>query len=213
MCYRVFQFLKTSLITEQGYVFMSEVNKDGIDIERFLWSIREVFVSLLPQISGFLLIQMVFKTLINIELVNRGNSIYTLYIVLTNMGLFLLPVLVGVNLAKAFDGNVGNALILSLLIHPDLFENLQNTKNLDLIEVITRSEPSLLYIFIPVLTIYLMLILENVLESKVSTFCKKYFLPLIILVMMAPISVFLISPFGNLVYLNLMLIFEKIHLF
>lgn len=103
-----------------------EAAKKGNPLQRFIKTLGDVFVPIIPAIvaSGFLMgIMETLNFLINNEYItlSNDNSIYILASMFANTAYVFLPVLIGFSAAKVFGGNQFlGGVIGMIMVHPNL---------------------------------------------------------------------------------------------
>jgi PTS system beta-glucosides-specific IIC component len=166
----------------------------------FTETVSGIFV---PTLVGFLgcgLITGIQAMLVSVNLIQTGDAAYTLFSVLGDTGFFFLPFLLAVSSAERFGCNKYLSIALvGALMHPTFTALLSaGTSELVLggffkITLMSYSSTVLPAIF----TVYLQSRAEKILEKIIPRTFRLIATPLLVLVVVAPLTLMLIGPIAN----------------
>ncbi len=159
-------------------------------------TIAGLFTPILPVLTAAGMIQAILILLTTFNFVSTESSTYTVFNNIANAGFYFLPVMLAYTTAKKFGGNVFIAVMLGgVLLHPSLM----NVEGLTIFGIpITPVNYS--SSVLPIILIVILMCYVERLADKISPSAIKFFLvPLITVIITAPIGLLILGPLGYLV--------------
>lgn len=170
--------------------------KMGI-MERLLNLISGIFIPILPALIASGMIKALLTILTNLHLVNTTSGVYTIVTFVADSVFYFLPVLLAATSAKVFKMSEGLAMMLgAMLLHPTFTGIVAAATPLDFfgINVILTDYKATV---IPViLIIWVASYVERFATKYLPDVIKYVFRPLIVMVVMVPLSFLLLGPIG-----------------
>ncbi|WP_366249541.1 beta-glucoside-specific PTS transporter subunit IIABC [Terribacillus aidingensis] len=175
--------------------------KKGI-VSRALDTIAGSFFPIIPAIAGAGMLKAVLALLQAFNWINVDSNTYQVLLFISDAAFYFLPVLLAASAAKKFNVNQYVAMSIgAVLIHPT-FISLMNAaqtegSSLDLLGV-TIPQVSYISSVIPIiLAIWFMSYIEPLAERIIPASLHIVFVPLLTLIIVAPVTLIILGPLGN----------------
>lgn len=173
-------------------------NKKNI-ISMLFDTITGVFAPIIPAISAAGILKALLSVLTLFNIVSIKSDAYTTLEILADSAFYFLPMLLAYSTANKFSCNKFVAVLLAgILLHPD-FSQLRNS-GIDSLRFIGLPVKLLDYSssVLPILIIvWTMSLLEKFISKTLSESLKVVLEPVLILIVMAPLSLIFIGPLCN----------------
>lgn len=166
--------------------------------DRFAAVVTGIFQPVIPAIAGAGMLKALLLLSTNIGLTTKTSQTYIIFNSIADAAYYFLPLLLAFSCAQKFKTNGFVAVTLAgVLVHPKLVELLAGSVP---VKFAGLSVPAVQYSasVIPIiLTIWLMSYVERYVEKVTPGPVKVFMKPLLILVIVAPISLIFLGPIGN----------------
>jgi len=169
-------------------------------IDLFTETVSGIFVPAMIGILGCGIITGIQVLLTSLNLIQAGDGAYTLFSVLGDAGFYFLPFLLAVSSAERFGCNKFLSLALvGVLMHPTFTSLLaEGTAALELGGFVKLSLMSYSSTVLPaILMVYFQSKLEKLLNRFIPKTIRMVFVPLLVLIIVAPIALLVIGPVAN----------------
>ncbi len=156
-------------------------------------AIAGLFTPILPVLTAAGMIQAILILLKTFNIVDPSGSTYTVFNNIANAGFYFLPVMLAYTTAKKFGGNQFIAVMLAgVLLHPSILQVDGLTLFGFAIKPVNYASSVL-----PIILIVILMCYVEKLADKISPTAIKFFLvPLITVVITAPIGLLILGPLG-----------------
>ena len=166
--------------------------------DKFISTVVSIFQPIVPAIFGAGMLKAFLILLVAVGCVDKTDQIYILFNIISDSAYYFLPMLLALSCSKKFETNSFISIALAgVLVHPKLIDLLSSNIPLNIAGL---SIPSVKYSFsvIPIiLTIWLMSYVERCCDRFISGSIAILFKPVIVLIVVSPISLFMCGPVGN----------------
>jgi PTS system beta-glucosides-specific IIC component len=175
--------------------------KKGNPLEAVFDVISGVFTPILPAIVAAGLLKGVMALFVALNFMGTDNSIYTVFNIISDGAFYFLPFLVAYSAAKKFGTNESMALSLAAILMYPTFGELINagTTSLPFIGfpiTLNTYNGSVLPIL---LGVYLLTLVDKVVSKVIPRSIKIVFVPLLSLIITAPLMLAFIAPLGSVI--------------
>lgn len=156
-------------------------------------TIAGLFTPILPVLTAAGMIQAILILLKTFNIVDPSGSTYTVFNNIANAGFYFLPMMLAYTTAKKFGGNQFIAVMLAgVLLHPSILQVDGLTLFGFAIKPVNYASSVL-----PIILIVILMCYVEKLADKISPTAIKFFLvPLITVVVTAPIGLLILGPLG-----------------
>lgn len=170
--------------------------KKKFNLNTIFDTIAGLFTPILPVLTAAGMIQAILILLTTFNLVSTESSTYNVFNNIANAGFYFLPVMLAYTTAKKFGGNVFIAVMLGgVLLHPSLM----NVEGLTIFSI-PITPVNYASSVLPIILIVILMCYVEKLADKISPSAIKFFLvPLITVIITAPIGLLILGPLGYLV--------------
>lgn len=160
-------------------------------------TLSNIFTPLIPAMLGAGLIKVIMILLDKGFGINADNSTtYAILNILQNSFFYYMPVMVGWSAAKKFNANtVLSLMLIGLLIHPNLAALFENG-NVTFIGLPVTKVTYTTSIIPAIFAVYFEAKVQNLLKKIVPNMLKSIFVPLLTLLITAPIVLIVLGPLG-----------------
>lgn len=173
-------------------------NSEGI-INKFLDTLSGIFVPVIPAIIGAGLLKAILFTLMFAELVPTDSDIFRFLNVFSDAGFYFLPILLAFSSASKFRANPYVAVVIAgILIHPELITMMNESTSLKFIGIPILSVGYASSVIPIILGIWFMSYVEKGLIKVIPKILQTVLLPLLTLIITAPVVLAVIGPLGQL---------------
>ena len=156
-------------------------------------TIAGLFTPILPVLTAAGMIQAVLILLKAFSLVDATSSTYTLINNIANAGFYFLPVMLAYTTAKKFNGNAFIAVMLGgVLLHPSIL----NVDGLTLFGLGIQKVNYASSVLPIILIVILMCYVERLMDKISPTAIKFFFVPMLTVLITAPIGLLVLGPLG-----------------
>lgn len=166
----------------------------------FTETVSGIFVPAMVGLLGCGIITGIQVLLTSLNIIQTGDGLYTLFSVLGDTGFYFLPFLLAISSAERFGCNKYLAVALTgVLLHPT-FTNLMNsgTDQLVLFGPIRISLMAYSSTVLPaIFTVYFQSKVEKILDKFIPRAIRLVFVPLLVLIIVAPTTLLIIGPIAN----------------
>lgn len=131
-------------------------------------------------------------------LLNNGSVLYTILISIANISFYYLPVFLAMNIAKYFKCNTYiNAIIALTLLYPDIISLLSKGASLFGISIMNIDYSNKIFPFL--FAIVTSCLLEKLLNKILPEIIQGFAVPVIVLIIIIPVTLLLFGPLGELI--------------
>lgn len=165
---------------------------------RFSALITGIFQPIVPAIAGAGMLKVLLLLMVNLDLTNKTSQTYLVLNLISDSAYYFLPLLLAFSCAQKFKTNPFISVTLAgVLVHPKLIDLLSNGGGVKFVGLeISPFQYSASVIPI-VLTIWLMSYVEKIAEKITPGPVNVFLKPLLILIIVSPISLIFLGPVGS----------------
>lgn len=169
-------------------------------ISIILDTLSGIFTPILPAMIGCAMIKAVLLILKSTALISNDSQLFTILTLISDSAYYFLPMLLAWSSATKFKSNVGLAIALAgVLLHPSLALLMSTGEPVAFLGMsITKATYSSSVIPI-ILAVWIMSYVEKFAEKFSPNVVKSILKPLIIIIVMAPLTLIVIGPLGTIV--------------
>lgn len=176
----------------------SNSNSEGI-LSKFLDTLSGIFVPVIPAIIGAGLLKAILFTLMFAEVVSTESELFQLLNIFSDAGFYFLPILLAFSAATKFKANpFVAAMIAGILIHPSLITMMSESTSISFIGIPVLSVSYASSVIPIILGIWFMSYVEKGLIRIIPKILQTVLLPLLTLIITAPVVLSVIGPVGKL---------------
>lgn len=173
-------------------------SNSGSVVDKFLDTLSGIFVPVIPAIIGAGLLKAVLFTLMFANLVSTDSDIFKFLNIFSDAGFYFLPILLAFSSAIKFKANPYVATVIAgILIHPELITMMNESTNLKFVGVPIISMSYASSVIPIILGILFMSYVEKGLIKIVPKILQTVLLPLLTLIITAPVVLAVIGPLGK----------------
>ncbi|MBS5938221.1 beta-glucoside-specific PTS transporter subunit IIABC [Clostridium sp.] len=199
------EIMKLTNITDRN---VSDESKD-IDKEvkekinfksKVLDLISSVLAPVLSILASVSILKGILAILVYFNYISVYSGTYQILHAIENSALYFMPILMGLTAAKKFKANEFIAVTLgAILISPGIIEFINKNNGIDFL-FINIKEINYGFTFIPIIiSVWLLSKLEEFLNKVMNENLKPFFMPLICLIVMTPLTFIIIGPIATIV--------------
>ena len=199
------EIMKLTNITDRN---VSDESKD-IDKEvkekinfksKVLDLISSVLAPVLSILASVSILKGILAILVYFNYISVYSGTYHILHAIENSALYFMPILMGLTAAKKFKANEFIAVTLgAILISPGIIEFINKNNGIDFL-FINIKEINYGFTFIPIIiSVWLLSKLEEFLNKVMNENLKPFFMPLICLIVMTPLTFIIIGPIATIV--------------
>ena len=169
-------------------------------ISAVLDTLSGIFTPILPAMIGCAMIKAVLVILKSSDLISADSQLFTILTFIGDAAYYFLPMLIAWSSAVKFKTNVGLALALAgVLLHPS-FSTLMSTGDPVTFLGLPITKVTYSSSVVPIiLVVWVMSYIEKFAEKVSPKVIKTILKPLIIVLVMAPLSLIVIGPIGSII--------------
>ena len=166
-------------------------------IQKGLGLISGIFIPILPALIASGMIKALLTILTRLSLVNTESGIYTIVTFVADSVFFFLPVLLAATSAKVFGMSQGLAMMLgAMLLHPTFRAAVEAGTGLDIFGLGVRMTNYNATVIPIILIIWVASYVEKFGTKYLPDVIKYVFRPLLVMVVMIPLSFCVLGPVG-----------------
>lgn len=184
---------KTEEKSEVSSNVKEEKKRKKFSLNTVFDTIAGLFTPILPVLTAAGMIQAILILLKVFNLVDATGSTYTVFNNIANAGFYFLPVMLAYTTAKKFGGNAFIAVMLAgVLLHPSILQVDDLTLFGFHIQPVNYASSVL-----PIILIIIFMCYVERLADKISPTAIKFFsVPLITVIITAPVGLLILGPLG-----------------
>lgn len=166
--------------------------KQKITFSSAMGQVAAIFTPILPVLTASGMISAILVLLSALKVLDSSNETYVVFSKIANAGFYFLPVMIAYTTAAKLNCNKFLAVMLAgVLLHPDIMQ-----QGLHIFGIQIQSVSYGSTVVPAILTVILMYFVEKLAE-KISPSALKFFLvPLLTVLITAPISLLVLGPLG-----------------
>lgn len=166
-------------------------------LNNLLDTISGIFIPIVGALAGSGMIKAILAVLVNFDLINTESQTYTILFMISDVVFYFLPILLAITASKKFNTNTFLSVIFAaMLVHPTLIGLKEAGEAVQFLGI-NMTIPTYSSSVVPILLIVF-------LQSYVEKFAKKispkaiqvFFVPLVIILITAPIGLIVLGPIG-----------------
>ena len=174
--------------------------KKSTVIDKLVDVMTGCFAPIVPLLMGVGLLKVILMVLTMTNILPKDGSTYAVLSFCADAGFYFLPIFVAGTTAKYFGGNVGLAYLLgAILIHPTYVANYQAGTEMTLFGIKVFAANYTSTVFPSVLSVIVMCYVQKFFAKHAPKMFRSIIEPLGTLLVMIPLTLLLIGPFGSIV--------------
>lgn len=177
---------------------INEVKEKSSIGNKALDLISSIFAPILSILASVSLLKALLVILVNFNYLSINSGTYEVLHVIEDSALYFMPILIAFTAAKKFGCNEFISVTLgAAVIHPGIINFISNNIHFDFLGI-TVKNIDYSFTFIPiVIAVWLLAKLEKLLNKIMNENLKLFFLPVICLIVMVPLTFIVIGPFAT----------------
>lgn len=187
-------------VSDESKVIDKEVKEKRNFKSKVLDLISSVLAPVLSILASVSILKGILAILVYFNYISVYSGTYQILHEIENSALYFMPILMGLTAAKKFKANEFIAVTLgAILISPGIIEFINKNNGIDFL-FINIKEINYGFTFIPIIiSVWLLSKLEEFLNKVMNENLKPFFMPLISLIVMTPLTFIIIGPIATIV--------------
>lgn len=166
-------------------------------IVRVLDTLAGIFTPILPAMIGCAMIKAVLIILKTFNLIDLEGQLYQILTFAGDSAYYFMPMLLAWSAASKFKTNVGLALVLAgFLLHPTFSTMLSSGDRISLLGLPVTNATYSSSVLPIILSVWVLSYVEKFAENIVPNVVKSIFKPLLIILIMLPLTLVVLGPIG-----------------
>ncbi|RDZ05234.1 PTS beta-glucoside transporter subunit EIIBCA [Priestia megaterium] len=177
-----------------------ELNNKKRGLDQVFDAISSIFAPIIPAIIGAGLLKGILVFLTSMKLVSNKSDMYQLLTVFSDAAFYFLPVLLAFSAAKKFNCNQYIAGTLAgILLHPTLVEIMDKGTSLSFFDIPIKPAIYASSVLPIILGVWFMSYVEKGLIKVIPRVLKSVFVPLLTVLIVAPVVLIALGPLGTII--------------
>ena len=169
---------------------------------RLMDTISGIMAPVIPAIIGAAMIKVLLTLLPMIGVLSTEGDTYNLLSVMGDGAFFFMPVLIAISASKKFGTNMYYAASIALImLHPNFISLMNNAheagETIKFLNIVPVTYASYAYSVIPIiLAVWSLKYVERLVDKITPVVTKNFLKPMLIVLIEAPIALFILGPLG-----------------
>jgi beta-glucoside PTS system EIICBA component len=185
-------------ISEESKSTDKKVNEKSNFKSKVLDLISSVLAPVLSILASVSILKGILAILVYLNYISVDSVTYQILHAIENSALYFMPILMGLTAAKKFKANEFIAVTLgAILINPVIVDFISKNNGIDFL-FIHIKEINYGFTFIPIIiSVWILSKLEKFLNKVINENLKPFFMPLLCLIVMTPLTFIIIGPIAT----------------
>lgn len=199
------EIIKLTNIENEGIIdenkkIDNEIKEKTSFKSRVLDLISSILAPVLNILASLSILKGILTILVYFDYISIHSGTYQVLHAIENSALYFMPILMGLTAAKKFKANEVVAVILgAILINPEIIGFISKNNGIDFLSF-HGKQIDYAFTFIPIIiSVWLLSKLEKLLNKVMNANLKLFLMPLICLIVMAPLTLMVIGPIATIV--------------
>ena len=171
-------------------------NKENL-ISRFISVISTTFTPMIPAITGAGMVKAILAILVLLKWIQTDSSTYIILNVISDAAFYFMPILLAYGAATKFNVSPILAITVSgILLHPDLITLFSENKSVTFVGIPVLAASYAGSVVPIILSVWIMSYVEKFSEWISPSFLKFFMKPMLVFLIMGPLTLVVIGPLG-----------------
>ena len=187
-------------VSDESKVIDKEVKEKISFKSKVLDLISSVLAPMLSILASVSILKGILAILVYFNYISVYSGTYQILHAIENSALYFMPILMGLTAAKKFKANEFIAVILgAIMISPGIINFISKNNGIDFLSI-NIKEINYGFTFIPIIiSVWILSKLEEFLNKIMNENLKPFFMPLICLIVITPLTFIIIGPIATVV--------------
>lgn len=187
-------------ITDENKKIDKEAKEKSSIGNKALDLISSIFAPVLSILASVSILKGILAILVYFNYISIDNGIYQILHAIEDSALYFMPILIAFTAAKKFGASEFIAVTLgTILVHPGIVDFISKNNNIDFLGIPVKGI-EYGFTFMPIIiSVWLLSKLEKFLNKIMNGNLKLFFMPLVCLIIIAPITLVVIGPIATII--------------
>lgn len=160
--------------------------------------ISSILAPVLGILASLSILKGILAILVYFNYISFYSGTYQILYAIENSALYFMPILIGLTAARKFKANEFISVILgAILINPEIVDLISKNNGVDFLGIHIKAV-DYGFTFVPIIiSVWLLSKLEKYLNKVMNSNLKLFFMPLICLIVIAPLTLIIIGPIAT----------------
>lgn len=187
-------------ITDEDKKIDKEVKEKSSFGSKALDLISSIFAPVLSILASVSILKGILAILVHFNYISTDSGIYQILHAIEDSALYFMPILIAFTAAKKFGASEFIAVTLgAILVHPGIVDFISKNNSIAFLGVPVKGI-EYGFTFMPIIiSVWLLSKLEKFLNKVMNANLKHFFMPLVCLIIIAPITLVVIGPIATII--------------